>query len=133
MLDWYAHLAFSDHWNRKVGITLPFLRFKGIDKDKVKAMSPIVVEQFARIAEVSEEKVKIELLVVEQITNSPSSLEILMFEREQEKHDAIAATMNAILEEHGYGQVHIFFVLLSPTLYYKEGVPLKRGQVELVR
>ncbi|GED70309.1 hypothetical protein BRE01_40110 [Brevibacillus reuszeri] len=112
---------------------MPFLRFKGMDKDKVKVMSPVIIEQFARIADVAEEKVKIELLVVEQITNSPSSVEILMFEREQEKHDAIAAMMNDILEEHDIRQAHIFFVILSPTLYYKEGVPLKRGQVELVR
>lgn len=44
---------------------------------------------------------------------------------EQKKHDAIAATMHDLLNHFNYRDVHIFFVLLAPSLYYKEGMPLK--------
>lgn len=47
-----------------------------------------------------------------------------MFQREQEKHDALAAMIDAKLSECGYRRPHIFFVILSPALYYKEGKPL---------
>ncbi|MGG1661490.1 DUF1904 family protein [Brevibacillus sp. NRS-1366] len=112
---------------------MPFLRFKGFDKNKLTVMSPSIIEQFADIANVAPEKVKIELLHVEQITNSPYSVEILMFEREQRKHDDLASMLHETLKQHGFEQVHIFFILLSPTLYYKEGLPLQRNQVEMVR
>ena len=48
-----------------------------------------------------------------------------MFPRSQEKHDAIAATMHDLLNHFGCCDVHIFFVLLTPSLYYKEGRPLR--------
>ncbi|WCK53342.1 DUF1904 family protein [Aneurinibacillus sp. Ricciae_BoGa-3] len=104
---------------------MPFLRFKGIDKDLLKNIAPTIVEEFSYIANVPEEIVKIELLHIEPILNSPASLEILMFQREKEKHDALAAKLHAILRENGYDNVHIFFVMLTPSLYYKEGIPLK--------
>lgn len=110
---------------RKEGIDLPFLRFKGFEKAKLQSVAPLIIEEFARIAEVSEEKVKLELLLVEQLTNSPLSLEIMMFPREQNKHDEIASTMNRILQKQGFENVHLFFILLSPELYYKEGLPLQ--------
>jgi len=108
----------------KEGIFLPFLRFKGFEKEWLQTVSPVIVEEFAHLAEVAKEKVKIELLHAEQITNSPLSVEILMFEREQKKHDAIARMIHDILRPYGYGNTHIFFIMLSPSLYYKEGLPL---------
>lgn len=103
---------------------MPFLRFKGFDPQFLREISPVVVEDFSQLAEVSKEKVKIESIQVEVITNSPLSVEIYMFPREQKKHDEIAAMLDALLKTYGYPQVHIFFVLLSPSLYYKEGLPL---------
>jgi hypothetical protein len=83
------------------------------------------VEEFSRVAAVPPEIVKVELLTITRITATPRSLEIFMFPRSQEKHDAIAATLYDLLSRHGCRDVHIFFVLLSPSLYYKEGVPLQ--------
>ncbi|GAA4701962.1 DUF1904 family protein [Brevibacillus fulvus] len=103
---------------------MPFLRFKGVPASFLTALSPQLVETFAAVAEVRREVVKVELLPYERITDSPVSLEIYMFQREQGKHDAIAAAMHRLLLEHGYPNAHIFFVILSPSLYYKEGKPL---------
>lgn len=104
---------------------LPFIRFKGFETEFLEAISPEIVEGFARHAEVAKEKVKLESLQVEAITNSPLSVEIHMFPRPQEKHDAIAQTIHQVLADRGFSQVHIFFVLLSPSLYYKEGLPIQ--------
>ncbi|RNB83357.1 DUF1904 family protein [Brevibacillus fluminis] len=104
---------------------MPFLRFKGFDKEKLTAVAPQMIERFAAIAHIPEEIVKLELLMVEAINKTPLSLEIFMFQREQQVHDAIAAMMNQLLEEHGFANVHIFFIILNPSLYYKQGQPLK--------
>ncbi len=104
---------------------MPYLRFKGFDENFLRKLVPLVVAEFSRVAAVPREVVKVELLGIVQIMATPRSLEIFMFPREQKKHDVIAATLDAILRRYGYEDVHIFFVLLSPSLYYKEGVPLK--------
>lgn len=104
---------------------MPYLRFKGFDEEFVRQQVPLLVEQFSRVAAVPREIVKVELLNITQITPTPRSLEIYMFPRTQEKHDAIAATLHDVLSRHGYSDVHIFFVLLAPSLYYKEGMPLQ--------
>lgn len=104
---------------------MPYLRFKGFDEEFLRQERPVLVEEFARVAAVPQEIVKIELLNITQITATPRSLEIFMFPRTQERHNSIASTLHAILSRHGYGDVHIFFVLLTPSLYYKEGIPLK--------
>lgn len=104
---------------------MPYLRFKGFDEDFLRERAPLIVDEFARIAEVPREKVKIELLPVIRITATPRSLEILMFPREQRQHDAVAAMLDALLNHFGIPDVHIFFVSLTPKLYYKEGRPLK--------
>lgn len=103
---------------------MPYLRFKGFDKGFLRKFGPLVVEEFSRVAAVPRDVVKIELLNIVQITATPRSLEIFIFPRDQKKHDAIAATLHALLRRYGYDAVHIFFVPLSPSLYYKEGVPL---------
>lgn len=112
---------------------MPFIRFKGFETDFLQAISPEIVEGFAHHAEVAREKVKLESLQVEAITNSPLSVEIYMFPRAQEKHDAIAQSIHQILAERGFPQVHIFFVLLSPSLYYKEGLPLQSTTTSSIR
>ncbi|GGA10806.1 hypothetical protein GCM10008018_65110 [Paenibacillus marchantiophytorum] len=109
---------------------MPFLRFKGFPKDFITSVSSIMIQEFSKLTGVLPEKVKIELLHIEQINNSPLSLEILMFPRDQELHDDIVQALYRILDEHGYGDVHIFFILLSPHLYYKEGQPLKTNPSE---
>lgn len=105
---------------------MPFLRFKGFDPQFLRDISPELVEDFSQLAEVSKEKVKVESIQVEVITNSPLSVEIYMFPRAQKKHDEIAAMIHALLQKHGFAQVHIFFIMLSPSLYYKEGIPLQQ-------
>lgn len=104
---------------------MPYLRFKGFAEEYLHEQSPALVEEFSRVAAVPREIVKVELLTISSITDTPRSLEIFMFPRAQEMHDTIAATLHALLSRHGYGDVHIFFVLLTPSLYYKEGAPLQ--------
>jgi hypothetical protein len=111
--------------DRKKEKRVPFLRFKGFEKDFLKKISPEVIEKFSRIVSIPKEIIKIELLTVETITETPLSLEIFMFQRAQEIHDALASVLHDILSEHGYKNVHIFFVMLNPSFYYKEGNPLK--------
>lgn len=103
---------------------MPFLRFKGFEKPFLQEISSELIDTFSAVAGVTKEKVKIELLAVERITDTPLSLEIFMFQREQAKHDAIASAMYKLLAGHGHAHVHIFFVVLNPSLYYKEGEPL---------
>ena len=104
---------------------MPYLRFKGFDEEGLRRALPVLIEEFSRVAAVPQEIVKVELLNITQISATPRSLEIYMFPRTQEKHDAIAATLHDLLSHFNYRGVHIFFVLLAPSLYYKEGMPLK--------
>ncbi|HEY3309238.1 MAG TPA: DUF1904 family protein [Desulfuromonadaceae bacterium] len=104
---------------------MPYLRFKGFGEEFLRQVLPVLVDEFSRVAAVPREIIKIELLSITQITATPPSLEISMFERTQEKHDAIAANLYDLFSHYNYKDVHIFFVLLTPALYYKEGVPLK--------
>lgn len=103
---------------------MPFLRFKGFEEGFLQQVLPVLTEEFSRVAAVPREIVKVELLNIEQISATPRSLEIYMFPRAQEKHDHIAATLYELLSHFGYRDVHIYFVLLAPSLYYKEGMPL---------
>lgn len=103
---------------------MPFLRFKGFEKEIVVRLAPGLAKRVAELAGISEAKVKIELLQAEPITEVPPSVEILMFPRKQEVHDAIAGWLHAQLKENGYANAHIFYVLLNPGMYYKEGKPL---------
>ena len=104
---------------------MPYLRFKGFDEGFLREQVPLLVEEFSRVAAVPREIVKVELLNITQITTTPRSLEIFMFPRSQEKHDAIAASLYDLLSHFNYRDIHIFFVLLTPSLYYKEGQPLQ--------
>lgn len=103
---------------------MPYLRFKGFDETFLQQRLQLIVEEFSRTAAVPREIVKIELLGITQITPTPRSLEIYMFPRSQEKHDTIAGNLYDLLSYFGYCDVHIFFVPLSPSLYYKKGLPL---------
>jgi hypothetical protein len=103
---------------------MPYLRFKGFPSEYLHTISPRLVEEFAQLVGITKSIVKIELLLAEAITQVPLSLEVLMFPRKQEVHDAVAAKFNQILNESGYEHVHIFFILLNPQLYYKNGEPL---------
>jgi len=104
---------------------MPYLRFKGFDEEGLRRALPVRVEEFSRVAAVPREIVKVELLTITPISATPRSLEIYMFPRTQEKHDAIVENLYDLLSHYGCRDVHIFFVLLAPTLYYKEGRPLK--------
>jgi hypothetical protein len=104
---------------------MPYLRFKGFDEEGLRLALPVLVEEFSRVAAVPREIVKVELLNITQITPTPRSLEIYMFPRTQEKHDAIVENLYDLLSHFGYRDVHIFFVLLASSLYYKEGRPLR--------
>ncbi|KLU64178.1 hypothetical protein DEAC_c38110 [Desulfosporosinus acididurans] len=103
---------------------MPFLRFKGFEKSIVKKISPFIIDEFSNIVSIPRDMVKIELLHVEQVANSPLSVEIFMFQRQQKEHDALASMIYKKLYEYGYKNPHIFFVILTPSLYYKEGKPL---------
>ncbi|GAB6930293.1 hypothetical protein JCM10914A_42760 [Paenibacillus sp. JCM 10914] len=104
---------------------MPYLRFKGFSNVFLEELTPRIVDEFAKVVQVPKEIVKIELLPYQIITNTPLSVEILMFERPQEIHDAVADSIHRLLLEKGYPNVHIFFVILQRKLYYKEGKPLE--------
>ncbi|MCY9514325.1 DUF1904 family protein [Paenibacillus apiarius] len=104
---------------------MPFIRFKGFKQPFVERISSAVIHLVADTVHIPPEIVKIELIHAIPVANSPLSVEIYMFQREQEKHDAVASKLYALLQEHGYDQVHIFYVILTPSLYYKEGKPLQ--------
>ena len=104
---------------------MPYLRFKGFDEEFLKQALPTIIAEFSRAAAVPQEIVKVELISIKRITDTPRSLEIFMFPRTQERHNRIAANLHDLLCHFDYHGVHIFFVLLSPSLYYKEGMPLK--------
>lgn len=106
---------------------MPYLRFKGFDEKLLLAMLPELQDEFSLVAGVPPDIVKIELLPDSRMADTPNSLEILMFPRDQEKHDSIAAALHAALSRHGFRDTHIFFVMLSPSLYYKQGEPLKNA------
>ena len=103
---------------------MPFIRYKGFDKDFLLSFAPQLAKQFAEITGVPTELIKMELLPTEPLSAVPQSVEILMFPRHQAVHDAIAKCFNDCLRASGHPGVHIFFILLSPALYYKEGKPL---------
>jgi Domain of unknown function (DUF1904) len=111
---------------------VPFLRFKGFTASFLKQITPSLVEEFSCLVKIPKDIVKIELLNIETITNTPRSLEIMMFQRAQDMHDAIASKLNRMLTEFGYDNVHIFFVILSPGLYYKEGKSLTKSSIQPV-
>lgn len=103
---------------------MPYIRFKGYERKVVEQIAPYVTDHFSRIVNVPRDIVKIEMLHVERVTNSPLSVEIYMFQRDQGVHDAVAAMIHEKLCEFGYKNSHVFFVILSPSLYYKEGKPV---------
>jgi hypothetical protein len=103
---------------------MPYLRFKGFDEGFLHEQAELFVAEFARVAVLPPEIVKIELLPIVPITGSPLSLEILMFPRSQKRHDRIARCLNELLAHFGFPEVHIFFVPLNASLYYKQGLPL---------
>jgi hypothetical protein len=104
---------------------MPYLRFKGFDEEFLRQQRPLLVAEFSRVSNVPQKLVKIELLCIAPITDTPRSLEIFMFPRDQGRHDTIAGHLYDLLGSFGYRDVHIFFVLLVPSLYYKEGTPLR--------
>ncbi|PWK11562.1 DUF1904 family protein [Tumebacillus permanentifrigoris] len=104
---------------------MPFLRFTGFEKDFLQELAPVLIEQFSDIANVPKEIIKIERLHVDPIANSPQSVEIQMFQREQETHNALAMMLHQLLHARGATHAHLYFVILTPSLYYKEGIPLK--------
>ncbi|WP_248924696.1 DUF1904 family protein [Paenibacillus hamazuiensis] len=103
---------------------MPFIRFHGFDEGFLKSFSPLLKQQLSVIMGVHENIVKIELVSSQPISDLPKYVEILMFPRPQEAHDVIAKWLNDQLEQRGFPKTHIFFVLLAPSLYYKEGKPL---------
>ena len=109
---------------------MPFMRFSGFEEDFLHRVLPVLLEEFSRVAGVPPETVKVELLPVRRITATPCSLEIRMFPQPRERHDRIALLLHELFSHFGHRDVHIFFVLLDPSLYYKEGVPLTGGPRE---
>lgn len=105
---------------------MPYLRFTGFETSLLKTIALPLVERFAMIVNIPQEIIKIEKTAIEPIINSPQSVEIQMFQRDQATHDAIALMIHTLLQEHGCPHAHIYYNLLSPSLYYKEGVPLNQ-------
>lgn len=103
---------------------MPFIRFKGFTGPQLEEVVPRITEQMALITHIPRERMKAERHDVQALTPSPASIEILMFQRDQEIHNRIASSLQAILEEAYMPDVHIFFNILSPALYYKQGKPL---------
>jgi hypothetical protein len=103
---------------------MPYVRFNGFDACLVRRILPTVIETVSAISAAPKDKVKVELYDVKRLTETPRSIEILMFPRPQHVHDAIASRLHALVASQGHTDAHIFFILLSPSLYYRDGVPL---------
>lgn len=103
---------------------MPFIRFKGFNKEDVERLSESIIEQSSEIIEVPKQLIKLELLNIEAITPNPCTVEIYMFQREPDKHHALANSLYQIVSQAGYQDAHIFFVMLTEAYYYKEGQAL---------
>ncbi|MBY0216550.1 DUF1904 family protein [Paenibacillus illinoisensis] len=103
---------------------MPFIRFRGFTGHQLEETVPRITEQMALICNIPRERLKAERYDVQALTPSPASIEILMFQRDQEIHNRIASSIHGILADEGLSDAHIFFNILSPTLYYKQGKPL---------
>ena len=101
------------------------LRFKGFDEKFLQQQQSLFVSEFSRVSQVPQETVRIELLSITSINDTPRSVEIYMFQRDQTRHDAIARNLYDLLRHFGYPEAHIFFVVLLPSLYYREGMPVQ--------
>ena len=82
---------------------MPYLRFKGFSEVFLEEITPQVVDEFCGIVQIPQEIVKIELLPYQIITNTPLSVEILMFQRSQEIHDAVAPAFTISCQNTGTG------------------------------
>ncbi|MBJ6725044.1 DUF1904 family protein [Geomesophilobacter sediminis] len=107
---------------------MAFLRFTGFQREFLEEQSELFAEEFSRVAHLPRERVSVELLGLKPITDTPRSLEILMFPREKKVYDEIAEMLNALLCHFGFPDVHLFFVLLQPSLYYQEGRPFAAAE-----
>ncbi|KEO84857.1 DUF1904 family protein [Tumebacillus flagellatus] len=105
---------------------MPYIRFTGFETSLLQKIAVTLVDRFAAIVNIPHEIIKIEKTAIEPILNSPQSVEIQMFQRDQQTHDAIALMIHTLLQEHGCPSAHIYYNLLSPALYYKGGVPLNQ-------
>lgn len=103
---------------------MPFIRFRGFTGNQLEEVVPRITEQMAFVFNIPEERVKAERYDVQALTPSPASVEILMFQRHQDVHNRMASSIHGILTEAGVPDAHIFFNILSPSLYYKQGKPL---------
>ena len=103
---------------------MPFIRFKGFNKEDVERLSESIIEKSSEIIEVPKQLIKLELLNIETITPNPCTVEIYMFQREPDKHHALANSLYQIISQAGYKDAHIFFVMLTEAYYYKQGQPL---------
>ncbi|MBL0385279.1 DUF1904 family protein [Tumebacillus sp. ITR2] len=105
---------------------MPYIRFTGFETAFLKKIAVEVVTRISEIVNIPTEIIKIEKTAIEPILNSPQSVEIQMFQRDQQTHDALALMLHTLLQEHGCSNVHIYYNLLSPALYYKNGVALNK-------
>ncbi|MDR6725347.1 MULTISPECIES: DUF1904 family protein [Paenibacillus] len=103
---------------------MPFIRFRGFTGHQLEEVVPKITEQMSLTSNIPQERIKAERYDVQALTPSPASIEIVMFQRDQEIHNRMASSIYVILVEAGLPDVHIFFSILEPTLYYKQGKPL---------
>ncbi|ANX13931.1 hypothetical protein ABE41_018115 [Fictibacillus arsenicus] len=103
---------------------MPFIRFTGFNRETLEIFAPSLIEKIATIANIQKDTIKLELHKTEPLTQSPPSIEILIFPRDQQTFDSLSSLIYEILSKYGYTNVHIFFQLLSPLLYYKNGVSI---------
>lgn len=103
---------------------MPFIRFKGFTGPELEEVVPQITEQMALITHIPQERMKAERHDVQALTPSPASIEILMFQRDQEIHDRIASSMQCILEKAKLPDVHIF------SIYYRRTCTTKRQAVD---
>lgn len=103
---------------------MPFIRFRGFTGNQLEEVVPHIIEKMVLILNIPHERMKAERYDVQALVPSPASVEILMFQRDQEIHNRIAFCVHMILSDADMPDAHIFFNILSPSLYYKQGKPL---------
>ncbi len=106
---------------------MPHLRFRGVEKEKVKEISRVLVDQLAEIVGCPRDWFTLECIDTEFIFDGEESrgypfVEVLWFDRGQEaKNRAATAVTHAIKSKYPTEDTCVIFTNLNEKDYYENG------------
>ena len=106
---------------------MPQLIIKGLAIDKVKDISKVLVDDLQAIIGCPREYFTIEavnsLFIMDGLQTKITPLvQVNWFDRGQEVQDKAAAAIYRRIQDVGYNDVEIFFIVLEEKRYYENGV-----------